>query len=89
MIGINSNGLTATNSQPAETNKSTNDLDFPTGQRQRKDESTLFARLALAGYEVRSCGYSDYVVSINRISEYCSDMRELREFADLVEKRCG
>ena len=53
MHPTNSNGLTTPHSQPAETYKlNTNDLNYPTGKRQRKDEANLIARLALAGHVV-------------------------------------
>jgi len=77
----NGNGLTATNSQPAETNQCTNDLDFPTGQRRRKDESTLLARLALAGHVVHRGRSDDYIVCKYGYAQYCQDLIELHAFA--------
>lgn len=78
----NSNGVTATNSRPAETyTLSTNDLDYPTGRRQRKEETTLLARLAYAGHVVH-CGRSDdYTVCKYGYAQYCQDLEELHAFA--------
>ena len=78
----NSNGLTANNSQPAETNKlSTNDLDFPTGERQRKVEINVIARLALAGHVVHRGNCNDYTVCKYGFAQYCQDLAELAAFA--------
>ena len=77
-----SNGLAAANNQPAETNTlNTNNLDFPTGQRQRKDESTLLARLALAGHVVHRGRCNDYSVCKYGYAQYCQDLIELHAFA--------
>lgn len=82
MSAANSNGLAAANNQPAKTNKqSTNDLDFPTTQRQRKDESTLIARLALAGHVVHRGNCNDYTVCKWGLSYYAQDLAELTAFA--------
>ena len=82
MNATNSNGLTATNSQPAETNTlNTNYLDFPTTQRQRKEESTLLARLALAGHVVHRGNCNDYTVCNYGYAQYCQDLTELTAFA--------
>ena len=80
MNATNSNGLTATNSQPAETYLN-NDLDFPTGARQRKEESTLLARLALAGHVVHRGTCNDYTVCKYGYAQYCQDLAELTAFA--------
>lgn len=63
------------------TNQSTNDLDFPTGQRQRKAESTLLARLALAGHVVHGGNCNDYTVCKWGLSYYAQDFAELSAFA--------
>ena len=78
----NSNGLAAANNQPAETYiLSTNDLDYPTGKRQRKEESTLLARLALAGHVVHRGRCGDYTVCKYGYAHYCQDVIELQAFA--------
>ena len=81
MHPTSSNGLTATNSQPAETNQSINDLDFATGQRQHKYEMTLIARLALAGHVVHRGKCNDYTVCKYGYAHYCQDLAELSAFA--------
>lgn len=62
-------------------NQSTNDLDFPTGQRQRKEEATLLARLALAGHVVHRGRCKDYTVCKYGYAQYCQDLIELHAFA--------
>ncbi len=82
MNATNSNGLTATNSQPAKTNtQNTNDLDFPTGQRQRKDESTVTAQLALHGHSVHAMLCGDFLVCKYGLSYYAQDFEALQAFA--------
>lgn len=82
MHPTNSNGLAAANNQPAKTyTLSTNDLDFPTGQRLRKEESTLLARLALAGHVVHRGRCNDYTVCKYGYAHYCQDLIELHAFA--------
>lgn len=77
-----SNGLAAANNQPAKTyTQHTNDLDFPTGHRSRKVESTLIARLALAGHVVHRGNCNDYTVSKWGLSYYAQDLDELTAFA--------
>ena len=71
-----------TNNQPAKTNTlNTDDLDFPTTQRQRKEESTLLARLALAGHVVHRGNCNDYTVCRCGYVQYCQDFAELSAFA--------
>ena len=78
----NSNGLAAANNQPAETfTLSLNDLDYPTGKRLRKAESTLLARLALAGHFVNRGRCDDYTVCKYGYAHYCQDLIELHAFA--------
>ena len=78
----NSNGLAAANNQPAKTyNQHTNDLDFHTGQRQRKEESTLMARLALAGHVVHRGRCTDYTVCKWGLTYYAQDISDLAAFA--------
>ena len=76
------NGLTTPHSQPAETyTLSTNDLDYPTGKRLRKAESTLLARLALAGHVVHRGRCDDYTVCKYGYAHYCQDLNDLQAFA--------
>ena len=78
----NSNGLTATNSQPAETNTlNTNGLDFPTGERQRKAEATVTAQLALHGHAVNALLCGDFLVCKYGLSFYAQDVEALQAFA--------
>ena len=82
MNATNSNGLTATNSQPAETNTlNTNGLDFATGQRQRKAITTLIAELALAGHAVHELRCGDFLVCKYGYSHYAQDFDALQAFA--------
>ena len=61
--------------------QSTNDLNFVTDERQRKDESTVIARLALAGYVVHRSNCNDYTVCKYGYAHYCQDLSELTAFA--------
>jgi hypothetical protein len=82
MNATNSNGLAATNNQPAKTNaQNFTDLDYPSGHRQRKAESTLLARLALAGHVVHRGNCNDYTVCKWGHSFYAQDLTELTAFA--------
>lgn len=82
MNSTQGNGLTADNSQPAKFYKQhTNDLDFPTGQRQRKAESNLCALLALAGHAVHSLKDDGYLVCKYGYTHQASDLDALRAFA--------
>lgn len=69
------------------TNQSTNDLDFRTGERQRKAESTLLARLAMAGHVVHRGKCNDYTVCKYGYAQYCQDLTELAAFADRLGVR--
>lgn len=76
------NGMTTPHSHPAETNtQNTNDLDFPTGHRSRKAESTVIARLALAGHVVHRGTCCDYIVCKYGLSYYAQDVESLQAFA--------
>jgi hypothetical protein len=82
MNAKNSNGLAATNNQPAKTDtQNTNDLDFPTTERQGKEESTLLVRLAMAGHVVHRGNCSDFTVCKYGFAQYCQDLAELTAFA--------
>jgi len=82
MNATNRNGLTATNSQPAKTNTlNNNDLDFPTGQRQRKAVSTVTAQLALHGHAVHAMLCGDFLVCKYGLSYYAQDLQGLQAFA--------
>jgi hypothetical protein len=63
------------------TNQNTNDLDFATSERHRKDEWTLLARLALAGHVVHRGNCNDYTVCKYGYAHYCQDLAELTAFA--------
>ncbi|MDE2417892.1 MAG: hypothetical protein KGN32_08810 [Burkholderiales bacterium] len=82
MHPTNSNGLTATNSQPAETlTQETNDLDFATCTRPSKDESNLRATLTLAGHEVHPLRDGGYLVCKYGYTYHAGDLEGLRAFA--------
>ena len=82
VMHTNSNGLAAANNQPAETHTlNTNDLDCPASKRLRKAESTLLARLALAGHIVHRGRCNDYAVCKYGYAHYCQDLDELNAFA--------
>ena len=82
VIHTNSNGLAAANNQPAETyTLNNNALDYLTVKRQRKEESTLLARLALAGHVVHRGRCADYTVCKYGYAHYCQDVIELQAFA--------
>lgn len=76
------NGLDLAKGQPAETqNQNTNDLDSATGERHGKAESTLIAKLALAGHAVHPCIEGGYTVSKYGYSHYAPDLAALQAFA--------
>jgi len=62
-------------------NHSTNDLDYPTGQRIRKEESSLCAMLALAGHDVHSLKDGGYLVCKWGYTHHASDLEALKAFA--------
>ena len=59
----------------------TNHLNYPTGQRTSKAESTLLARLALAGHVVHKGRCDDYTVCKYGYAQYCQDLEALAAFA--------
>lgn len=63
------------------TNQNTNDLDFPTGQRQRKAVLTQIAELALAGHAVHELRSGDFLVCKYGLSYYAQDVEALQAFA--------
>ena len=58
-----------------------NDLNFPTGCRQRKAVVTQIAKLALTGHTVLEGQSGDYLVTKDGMSRYCQDFCALQEFA--------
>ena len=62
-------------------NQSTSKQECPTTQRQRKDESTVIARLALAGHVVHRGDCDDYTICKWGLSYYAQDLNELTAFA--------
>ena len=82
MNSTKGNGLTADNSQPAETYKQdTNDLNFATGTRRSKAESNLCEMLALAGHAVHSLKDGGYLVCKYGYTHHASDLEALKAFA--------
>ena len=76
------NGLTADNSQPAKTfTQSTNALNFATGKRISKAESSLCAMLALAGHAVHSLKNGGYLVCKWGYTHHAGDLDALKAFA--------
>ena len=76
------NGLAAANNQPAEKYKlSAEHLDFAIGTKSSKAESTLLARLALAGHSVHPLREGGYLVSKWNYTFHAGDADELQAFA--------
>jgi hypothetical protein len=65
-------------------NQSTNGLDFATGTSNSKAISTLFAELALSGYEVRAMQAGGYVAANHFISRRCETLEDLYALAQEV-----
>ena len=59
----------------------TNDLNFATGQRPRKEIATQLAELALAGHTVHKLQCGDFLVCKFGHSFYAQDFDALRAFA--------
>lgn len=81
MNPIKSNGLDAANIQPAEATYQTNDLNFATTERRRKDQATATALLALRGFNVEPHPNGDFLVSTKGVSHYVQDIETLQDFA--------
>ena len=82
MSATNCNGLAAANNQPAKTNAlNTNDLDFPTGQRQRKAVVTQIAELCIYGHAVHALQCGGFLVCKYGLSYYAQDFEALQAFA--------
>ena len=76
------NGLDAANDQPAKTyTQDTNDLNFATGTRRSKAESSLCALLALAGHAVHSLKDGGFFVCKYGYTHHASDQDALKAFA--------
>ena len=67
----------------------TNDLNFPTGQREGKAFATLAAQFALKGHVVHKGNEDDFIVTRWGISRYCKDLAELQAFAVLMGVKNG
>lgn len=61
--------------------QSTNDLNYATGTHLSKAESSLIARLALAGHSVHPLRVAGYLVSKYGYTHHASDLEGLRVFA--------
>ena len=61
--------------------QTTNDLDFPTGQRPSKAVATLTAQLALAGHTVHKLQSGGYLVCKWNCSYHAKDFKALQAFA--------
>ena len=70
----------AINTEGLETD-TTNDLNFATGQRQRKAIVTQIAELALAGHAVHELRSGDFLVCKYGYSHYAQDFDALQAFA--------
>ena len=62
----------------------TNDLNFPTGQREGKAFATLAAQFALKGHAVHKDNGDDFIATRWGESRYCKDFAELQAFARQV-----
>ncbi len=77
-----SNGLAAANNQPAKTyTQNVNDLDFATGTRHSKAESTLRAIMAMAGHAVYPLKDGGYLVCKYGYTHNADDLDGLHDFA--------
>ncbi len=82
MYSTTSNGLVAANNQPAEKYKlSTNNFDFAIGTKSSKAETSLIARLALAGHSVYPLRDGGYLVSKWNYTFHAGDIDGLQAFA--------
>ena len=64
--------------------QTTNDLDFPTGQRPSKAVATLTAQLALAGHTVHKLQCGDFLVckrGCSQCAQYVQDLDALQHLA--------
>ncbi len=61
--------------------QSINDLDFPTGQRQRKELFNLLNQLAMRGHLVIEGTQNDFHVCKYGFIQHCHDFGELHMFA--------
>lgn len=59
----------------------TNDLDFPTGQRPRKELFTLLQQFAMRGHLVIKGPQNDFRVCKYGFIQHCHDFGELHTFA--------
>ena len=82
MNSTKGNGLTAYNSQPAESYKrDTNDLNFATGTRNSKAIAAQIAELAIRGHAVHQLKDGGFLVCKYGHSFYAIDFAELKVFA--------
>lgn len=66
------------------TNQSANGLDFATGTSNSNAISTLFAELALSGYEVRAMQAGGYVAANHFVSRRCETLEDIYALAKEV-----
>ena len=82
MHSTTSNGLAAANNQPAEKYKlNTESLDFAIGTRGSQAETSLIARLVLAGHSVCPLREGGSLVSKWNYTFHAGDIDELQAFA--------
>ena len=82
MHSTTSNGLAAANNPPAEKYKlNTESLDFAIGPRGSQAETSLIARLVLAGHSVCPLREGGYLVSKWNYTFHAGDIDELQAFA--------
>jgi hypothetical protein len=82
VMRTNSNGLAAANNQPADTDtQSTSDPDSVTFAQNSKAETTLIARLALAGHSVHPLREDGYLVFKWGYVFHALDLQELQALA--------
>lgn len=62
-------------------NHTTNDLNYPTGQRPSKALANQIAQLAMAGHVVHTGQHGDFIVCKYGMTKYCADFAELQAFA--------
>ncbi|MBC7718350.1 MAG: hypothetical protein H7Z77_00950 [Chitinophagaceae bacterium] len=82
MNSTKGNGLTADNSQPAETYKQdTNDLNFATGTRNSKAIAAQIAELAIRGHAVHQLKDGGFLVCKYGHTFHANDFAELQAFS--------
>ena len=81
MTHTNEKAPGACNTEGLDTDTNTNDLDFATGQRQRKAITTQIAELAIRGHAVHELKGGGFLVCKYGYTHYAQDFEALQTFA--------